>query len=941
MKKEFLAYVVILLAACASVVAQEPWKPYGPPCVEREDVFSFTQKPSVKLVGKDKYEIAFAVKGNCDVTVGIVDKDGKVVRHLASGVLGANAPSPFRKDSLSQSIYWNGKDDLDRYVKEPGELKVRVMLGLKPVFHKRLGGTSGHNIPGVVRRKHRGPKKVRGIVIGPDGGYVLSFPGLFGHLTVRKFDHDGNYLQSLSPPPRKLPESKLAGMGCVEYEPGKRAVHAPIAGRTVSGDGAYLPGINSKVESIQPGLAGNRLVYTTQGTFRTIKSQLYYIRTDGSTDVPGMSGLELVKGSHHENPRMATSPDGSKVYVSAVYATKGCSELPCTSIFAHTLEAGAKAEPFVGRHGTPGTDNEHLSDARGIDTDAEGRVYVADHKNNRIQVFSPEGKYLKTIKIDRPNLVCVHKKTGAIYVQHTARVRGKSITRITKLTSLADPKKELHQDGLGGMMALDSWSAKPRFWFGGHSVTIWEERGRGFEKIRHFLDDARKEAGDNWFGYFNGAGSLWSSRAACDPVAEKVYFGFTGLSHVFDLGTGAYEGILRLPGKIDDMIFDKRGYLHEHFNPRFFTPGVGRFDTAKKQGTTTYEGQKAFQYPECPYDYGIEKGKFTGLLPVKDQLGAKGFQDGVGVNMRGDIAVQSYIYYVPKMDEIANKYMMPGNEEMVGMYGYRETFVAHENWVRRLQELIKKGVNVYFIGRRPGIPLVGATIWIHDFSGELRRTLPVVVGNLVNGVQLDEDGFIYFATNRTRNVGEHRFLGGKQGRLGMPMGKKPGNPFTGVYVKTDPEKFTVLQERAAVPLDEPLKRSLDMHGSDGWSWVEGAEWIYAGASPMVWQQPCSCPQLRAHMDWYKRSYVPEAYRHSFAILDTNGNLVLHVGRYANFDSAPGGRNGCKPGDTDIGITCARFISGTDNYLAFEDWGERLVVLKLDYHAEETVPIGIP
>ena len=35
---------------------------------------------------------------------------------------------------------------------------------------------------------------------------------------------------------------------------------------------------------------------------------------------------------------------------------------------------------------------------------------------------------------------------------------------------------------------------------------------------------------------------------------------------------------------------------------------------------------------------------------------------------------------------------------------------------------------------------------------------------------------------------------------------------------------------------------------------------------------------------------------------------------------------------------ARFISGTDNYLCFEDWGERLVVLKLNYHAEEIVPL---
>jgi hypothetical protein len=58
---------------------------------EREEVFEFTQKPAVTKEG-DKIVISFASKGKCDATVSIVDKDGKVIRHLASGVLGVNAP---------------------------------------------------------------------------------------------------------------------------------------------------------------------------------------------------------------------------------------------------------------------------------------------------------------------------------------------------------------------------------------------------------------------------------------------------------------------------------------------------------------------------------------------------------------------------------------------------------------------------------------------------------------------------------------------------------------------------------------------------------------------------------------------------------------------------------------------------------------------------------
>ena len=88
-----------------------------------------------------------------------------------------------------------------------------------------------------------------------------------------------------------------------------------------------------------------------------------------------------------------------------------------------------------------------------------------------------------------------------------------------------------------------------------------------------------------------------------------------------------------------------------------------------------------------------------------------------------------------------------------------------------------------------------------------------------------------------------------------------------------------------------------------------------------------------------RAYVPEMYRHAIGIVDTNGNLIMHLGRYGNFDTVPGGKDGCKPGSDDIRFTAPRYVGGTDNYLAIPDWGEKIVVLKLAYHAEETVGIG--
>ena len=186
--------------------------------------------------------------------------------------------------------------------------------------------------------------------------------------------------------------------------------------------------------------------------------------------------------------------------------------------------------------------------------------------------------------------------------------------------------------------------------------------------------------------------------------------------------------------------------------------------------------------------------------------------------------------------------------------------------------------------------------------------------------------------DRTRRLGGKVFLAGRAGHFGS--GKK-GTPFTGTLMKTRMETLKIQLKNAIIPIDTTPKRSPDFSHPDGW--VEGVEWMYAGASPIV-PGGCSCPSSRFHLDWYKRAYVPEMYRHAIGILDTNGNLIMHLGRYGNFDTVPGGKDGCKPGSEDIRFTAPRYIGGTDNYLAVPDWGEKIVVLKLAYHAEETVGI---
>src|SRR5262249_50311676 len=74
---------------------------------------TFTKKPTAVKSG-DKVKIEFAVDRNTDVAVYVEDTQGKVIRHLAGGVLGKNPPEPLKANSLAQSLEWDGKDNFGK-----------------------------------------------------------------------------------------------------------------------------------------------------------------------------------------------------------------------------------------------------------------------------------------------------------------------------------------------------------------------------------------------------------------------------------------------------------------------------------------------------------------------------------------------------------------------------------------------------------------------------------------------------------------------------------------------------------------------------------------------------------------------------------------------------------------------------------------------------------
>ena len=142
-------------------------------------------------------------KGFCDATVAIEDTSAQVagypriVRHLASGVLGPKAPAPFQKDSLRQVLVWDGKDDRGEYLDNKDVLAVRVSLGLNPSFEK--------NLFWEPKRRHGMDPPI--IQATAEGVYVYEGGGAL--YSLRLFGHDGRYIRTIYPfPADKLDQVK-------------------------------------------------------------------------------------------------------------------------------------------------------------------------------------------------------------------------------------------------------------------------------------------------------------------------------------------------------------------------------------------------------------------------------------------------------------------------------------------------------------------------------------------------------------------------------------------------------------------------------------------------------------------------------------------------------------------------------------------------------------
>lgn len=500
---------------------EEATVPLAPPPTDP----TFATAPAAEKDGEN-VAVTFAADSETDVEIAVLDAAGKVVRHLAGGKLGKNAPPPLQAGSLKQRIVWDRTGDDGKKLPE-GAYKIRVGLGLRGSFERTIGWK-----PGIGN--------VRGLAVAPGGELiVLSGSSSVDHgwadSAIAGYGRDGKYKRQLYPFSSAVPLEKMKGV-------------QPIA----LADGTWIPvvyqALNHSWLPFSPALSRQQPAVTPDGYLVLANMcmrgmghgrRLLKIGLDGSAPADFL-GPQISRYALGGEMYIAVSPDGKWFYVTGL---KGASlwsegEYHCVVYRMRWDEPELRADfraPFIGEFLKPGSDAKHLNNPTGIAVDASGNIYVADRGNDRIAVYSPEGQPLKQIALPGAARVAVHPKTGAIYALATGKGAG-----LVKLKSLADPSE-------AARVAVKAKSENLALDAGVEPAVLYAGDGQRFTDNGAALTPAGDVAAAQQGKPFDERpASFGGNLMYVDKATEEIY---VGKWDVFDGATGAYKKRIDLRAK--------------------------------------------------------------------------------------------------------------------------------------------------------------------------------------------------------------------------------------------------------------------------------------------------------------------------------------------------------------------------------------------------------
>jgi len=462
---------------------------------------------------------------------------------------------------------------------------------------------------------------------------------------------------------------------------------------------------------------------------------------------------------------------------------------------------------------------------------------------------------------------------------------------------------QLHQ------VQLDSWADKPTLWVVGHKRVLSNKVTRkDYGKLV-----ARMTKAEFWLS--RGIRSLifekgkWKigvdfakkvqekvvrlaphrhnqQKLFYNPKYNKLYIGEpdsgpTGKAYrqliVIDPEGKGRGKLLNLPFSALDLVFGMNGMAHLRT-----TDLIVRYDSVT--------------WKEIPWDYGEEIAKRATSALVMPSAGTVCFhQGGMSVNAKGYLIVACGNRLGTKTD---------GHVEKIQTYGKPYTPVLYPGRI---------------------ISSTSCSVHIWDKHGKVVHKDAIAGLLQTDGVFLDAKNDIYVMMTPSRVLNGKRYF----------------NRMSETLVKFKPGRARIVSSKGApIPLPNPPKKSPQGMRGNGKIWMDGAEWFYGGVGFAGFNGAgCACWRASFQLDYFGRSFAPEPYQYRVAVLDSNGNLILHVGQYGNVDSS-GPKSLVPLGGDEVGLFHANYTGiHTDRRLWIADNGNaRIVSVKLNYHRTEKISL---
>ncbi|PCJ58123.1 MAG: hypothetical protein COA79_13965 [Planctomycetota bacterium] len=840
----------------------------------------FTATPVISKVG-GKTKISFTVSEKTDVEVSILNAKGKIIKHLAAGVLGGKLPPPLPlRPGLSQEIIWDGLDDNGNKV--VGELSASFKLGMDV----KLDGFIAESRYWIGSNHGIGTDSKGNLFVY--GSLVSEHRGSSRFLAI--YDREGNYKKTIMPPPAHLKAEKLLPFN-VKAHP----------------KGGLLPNNHFGTwPELYPRSLGKIIARVTDKGIISLSDGmgLSRVQDDGTAPDPYFRRDLWEKGKAPNHYKvigarsLAASPDGKYLYMTGIsyHVTDkpimNDETFPTGRIYRMDLsDPKGKMKKFVdvpvpkdisrfNKFNKKSRIGRYTKAHVGLDRsscDARGNLFVADRMNNMIRVFNSDGKEIGSFPVVNPeNVVCNHKDDSVFVTTSAFFGRASAKKKLLKFSSWKKDSKliaelTLGDSGTSTNLAIDNSASPSILWFTGfigkkRGVFRIEDQGDKLVVTKNLADLNKSEFGVK-------------PRMAVHPETDVVICNNGGASiRGYDGVTGKLVPLPIQNGVDMSVGLDGNWYIQVG---KKYSGYICRFD----------KDLKPLPVSSPPSDIQGKKGPANALGWVYGRLGAGYCTVGMAIDGKGRC-------YSMQMFKWANY--------CVAVYGPDGKPESHE--------------------RMKDSP---------DFK-KLKRFNSAIIGPIQatpGGIKVDWQGNIYIglAVKPLKHVPAL----GYKGNGGYESG-------VGSVVKFDKDGGSILGIKTAeMPKGQSGLVAYAQKRRTGHRFLENAVNIYPelGCHSGSFGDGCMCRQPMFDLDGWGRLYIPNAITCSARIVDNSGNIIKEFGKYGNVDSRGEGEDSLiKTPSVPLGWPEA--MGSSYKYVYISDvLNRRIVRMKKTYSAEQVVSIS--